>query len=54
MAHGSETAAADWEETIARLVAGEKQVLQQENLHELSEAMRGDPPNYFTLWESRN
>ena len=53
-AHGSDTAAADWEDTIARLVADEKQVLQQENLNELSEVMRGDPPNYFTLWESRN
>ena len=53
-AHGNDAAAADWEDTIARLVAGEKQVLQQENLNELSEVMQGDPPNYFTLWESRN
>ena len=53
-AHGSDTAAADWEDTISRLVADEKKVLQQENLNELSEVMRGDPPNYFTLWESRN
>ena len=50
----SEATAQDWEETISRLVAEEKQVLQQENLLDLTEALRGDSPDYFTLWESRN
>ena len=44
----------DWEETIARLVSEEKRVLHQETMHDLSDALRGDSPDYFTLWESRN
>ena len=53
-AQTSDAIAEDWEETISRLVAEEKEVLQQENLHDLTEALRGDSPDYFTLWESRN
>ena len=44
----------DWEETIARLVSEEKRALHQETMHDLSDALRGDSPDYFTLWESRN
>ena len=44
----------DWEETISRLVSEEKRVLHQETMHDLSDALRGDSPDYFTLWESRN
>ena len=43
-----------WEETISRLVAEEKRVLHEETMHDLSDALRGDSPDYFTLWESRN
>ena len=44
----------DWEETISRLVFEEKRVLHQETMHDLSDALSGDSPDYFTLWESRN
>ena len=49
-----EGALEDWEETISRLVSEEKRVLHQETMHDLSDALRGDSPDYFTLWESRN
>jgi hypothetical protein len=44
----------NWEETISRLVSEEKRVLHQETMHDLSDALRGDSPDYFTLCESRN
>ena len=49
-----EGALEDWEETISRLVSEEKRGLHQETMHDLSDALRGDSPDYFTLWESRN
>jgi len=52
--HSSDTTAMQWEETISRLVAEETQLLQKQNLHELTEVLRGDSLDYFTLWESRN
>ena len=29
-------------------------MLHQETMHDLTDALRGDSPDYFTLWESRN
>ena len=52
--HSSDATATQWEETISRLVAEENQLLQKQNLHELTEVLRGDSLDYFTLWESRN
>ena len=53
-AHIGDETLDNWEETISRLVAEEKRVLHQETLHDLTDALRGDSPDYFTLWESRN
>ena len=44
----------EWDETISRLVAEENRFLQDMNFQELTDAIRGDSPDYFTLWESRN
>lgn len=52
--HSGDATATQWEETITRLVAEENELLQKRNLHELTEALRGDSLDYFTLWESRN
>ena len=43
-----------WEAVISRLVAEENQVLQELSYQELTEALRDDSPDYFTLWENRN
>lgn len=49
-----EPAVARWEDVLTRLVAEENAALQRINQQELTEALRGDSPDYFTLWENRN
>ena len=53
-ANCGETTAAEWEEVLSRLISEENAVLQRLNQHELTEALHGDSPDYFTLWENRN
>jgi hypothetical protein len=43
-----------WGETIADLVQRESVILQKLNEQQVAEALKGDSPDYFTLWESRN
>ena len=43
-----------WEDTIADLVMRETAILQKLNEQQVVEALTGDSPDYFTLWESRN
>jgi len=43
-----------WDQVLSRLVSEENNVLQKLNRVELTEALSGDSPDYFTLWESRN
>ncbi len=43
-----------WEGVISRLVSEENQVLKELSYQELTEALRDDSPDYFTLWENRN
>ena len=43
-----------WEPVISRLVTEENRVLQDLSHQELTEALRDDSPDYFTLWENRN
>ena len=43
-----------WERTIADLVERETAILQKLNNRQVTEALKGDSPDYFTLWESRN
>ncbi len=52
--HSGESTVEEFEATITRMVAGEKAALQDLGRQELTEAMRGDSPDYFTLWENRN
>ncbi len=43
-----------WEHTIADLVERETAILTKLNEQQVAEALKGDSPDYFTLWESRN
>ena len=43
-----------WEDTIADLVGRETAILNRLNEQQVAEALEGDSPDYFTLWESRN
>jgi hypothetical protein len=43
-----------WTEVLSRLVAEENAAIHNINQQELIEALRGDSPDYFTLWENRN
>ena len=53
-ANCGETAAEEWELVLSRLISEENAVLQKLNRQGLTEALRGDSPDYFTLWENRN
>ncbi len=44
----------EWEHVLSRLIKEENTLMQKLNQNELAEALRGDSPDYFTLWESRN
>ncbi len=46
--------AANWEDTLARLVQEENDALQDINRQELAEALNSESPDYFSLWENRN
>ncbi len=51
----SESPDADrWGETIADLIARESAIVEKLNLQQMADALAGDSPDYFTLWESRN
>ncbi len=50
----NEATVIQWEEVLSRLIAEENQILQQLSRQELTEALRGDSPDYFTLWDNRN
>jgi hypothetical protein len=43
-----------WEDTIADLVERESVIMQKVNERQMEDALKGDSPDYFTLWESRN
>ena len=43
-----------WGATIADLVERESAITQKLNEQQMAEALKGDSPDYFTLWESRN
>ena len=53
-AHCGPSVMVEWEAVLSRLIAEESATLKRLNRHELTEALRGDLPDYFTLWESRN
>jgi len=43
-----------WTKTIADLVERETAIMQTVNEQQMEDALKGDSPDYFTLWESRN
>jgi len=43
-----------WQETIAELVERETAIIKKANEQQMEDALNGDSPDYFTLWESRN
>ena len=43
-----------WRATIADLVERESAITQKLNEQQMAEALKGDSPDYLTLWESRN
>ncbi|MDA0263064.1 MAG: hypothetical protein O3A93_02130 [Chloroflexi bacterium] len=43
-----------WEGTISDLVEREMTIMQKLSEQQVTEAFKGDSPDYFTLWESRN
>ena len=45
---------AEWESTLTGMVARESEISQRLNREELAEAIRGDSPDYLTLWENLN
>jgi hypothetical protein len=49
-----ESAVAQWTDVLSRLVSEENAAIQKINQQRLIEALRGDSPDYFTLWENRN
>ena len=53
-AHCGEPLVAEWEKELSRLITEEITAIQKLNRNELTEALRGDSPDYFTLWENRN
>ena len=52
--HSDAAALSEWRTVIARLVEEESTVLKKLNQQDLAEAVPGDTPDYFTLWENRN
>ena len=52
--HADATALSEWSAVITRLVEEESVVLKKLSQQDLAEAVPGDTPDYFTLWENRN
>ena len=52
--HCGEAAVEQWQGELSRLIAEESAALQSVSSQELTEAMKDDSPDYFTLWENRN
>jgi hypothetical protein len=43
-----------WEQKIGEMISEETSTLERLNRKQITEALKGDSPDYFTLWESRN
>ena len=44
----------EWEGKLTEMVARESEITQRLSREELAEAIRGDSPDYFTLWDNLN
>ena len=43
-----------WTDTLANLIQRETDIMQQVSEQQMEDVLKGDSPDYFTLWESRN
>ena len=43
-----------WGNMLADLIQRETDIIQQVNEQQMEDVLKGDSPDYFTLWESRN
>ena len=44
----------EWETRLAEMINRESEIAQELSRQELAEAIRGDSPDYFTLWDNLN
>ncbi len=44
----------EWEARLTNMVSRESEITQKLSRQELAEAIRGDSPDYFTLWDNLN
>ncbi len=51
---GSNESLPDWERRFADLAAQESEIMQRLNRQELAQAVRGESPDYFALWDNLN
>ena len=52
--HSDAATLSEWSAVITRLVREESAALKRLSQQDLAEAVPGDTPDYFTLWENRN
>lgn len=52
--HSDAATLSEWSTVISRLVKEESAVMKNLSHQDLAEAVPGDTPDYFTLWENRN
>jgi hypothetical protein len=52
-ANGDEVLA-EWEDKLSDMVARESEITRRLSRQELAEAIRGESPDYFTLWDNLN
>ncbi len=51
---GSRESLPEWEHRFAEMVAQEAEIMQRLNRQELAQAIRGESPDYFALWDNLN
>lgn len=51
---GGDEPLGEWESRLTDLIARESEITQRLSRQELAEAIRGDSPDYFTLWDNLN
>lgn len=51
---GNRESLSEWEGKLSEMMERETEITQRLSRQELAEAIRGDSPDYFTLWENLN
>ena len=51
---GAREALPEWESRFAEMAAQEAEIMQRLNRQELAQAIRGESPDYFALWDNLN